>query len=251
LPDELIESVRAGQTILFAGAGVSWPAGLPSAVAIAELIARAIREERPNYTVGAVGGELPSVASDLVAYMGRPKLEAAIRQALNPPQGLNPTKAHLAAVRLFKLIVTTNYDELFERAADELHIHTPLIYQELAPSETRLPERAIIKLQGSASKAESLLITDHEVAMLDRTRARLWTAAVDALRNNPVLVVGTSLRDVSVIRLFSEANVRGFYASPRPWLTEITKARVAKWNLQCIVGSADAVLSDLAASSNS
>src|SRR5215471_2839226 len=126
LPDELVESVRAGQTILFSGAGVSWSAGLPSAAAFAELLARAIREKQPNYAVGAVGGELPSVASDLAAYLGRSNLEAAIRQALSPPQGLNPTKAHVEAVRLFKLILTTNYDELFERAANELHVPVPL-----------------------------------------------------------------------------------------------------------------------------
>jgi hypothetical protein len=247
VPDNLVNSVRTGQTILFAGAGISWPAGLPSAVAFAELLARTIRENNPDYSVGAVGGALPSVASDLVAYMGRGKLETAIRQALNPPQGLKPTKAHLEAVRLFNLILTTNYDDLFERAAEELHIDVPVIYRELVAGEARLPQRAIVKLQGCAHMRESLLITDQEVAMLDQTRARLWEATVDALRNHSVLAVGTSLRDVSVVRLFSEGNVHGYYAAPRPWLTEITKARVARWNLESIVGSADAIMQDLGA----
>jgi hypothetical protein len=247
LPDELVGSARAGQTILFAGAGVSWPAGLPSATAFAELLARPIRENHPDYTVGAVGGTLPSVASDVVAYMGRPRLEAAIHQALNPPHGLRPTKAHLEAVRIFKLILTTNYDSLFEQAAEELQIDIPIIYDELAPSQRHLPSRAIVKLQGCSRMPGSLLITDQEVAMLDRTRCRLWEATVSALSNASVLVLGTSLRDMSVVRLFSEANVHGYYASPSPWLTEITKKRLEKWKLKCIVGSANAVLTDLSA----
>ena len=52
--------------------------------------------------------------------------------------------------------------------------------------------------------------------LLDRTCPNLWQAILDLFATKLVIVVGTSLRDPSIIRLFTEASDRmsGFFVAP-------------------------------------
>lgn len=242
IPADLVEAVVRKRAILFAGSGISLAAGLPSANAFAQSLVRRLRESDPNYSVNPTGTAFAGIATDLEASRGRQYLLSAIADLIHPPQGIEPTDAHLSAVTMFDRIFTTNYDALFELAAARQSIEVTQVADEL---EDTLPQRAIVKLHGSAESPNSLLLTERDVFMFDRSRPRLWAAAQAALQTNMVVVVGASLRDPSIVRFFSEVGDRlhGYFIVPYLW--ESTPERLRPWNLQCIQTDADTFMTEL------
>lgn len=244
LPTELIHTVRSQKAVLFAGSGISLAAGLPSAAAFSEKLIQLVRKRDSYYNVNPVGGVFAGVATDLEASGDRGQLINAVLSLIHPPQGIVPTLAHQLAVKLFDYILTTNYDVLFEDALVGQSQQSALIVSEI---QGNLPERAIIKLHGSAGTPESLLLTELDVFTFDQTRPLLWQAVVKELREKMVVVIGTSLRDPSIIRLFNEVGkgLHGFFVAPRVW--KYTPRRLQPWNLQCIDADADTFMKELAA----
>jgi NAD-dependent SIR2 family protein deacetylase len=243
IPEPLVEAVESRRAVLFAGAGISLPAGLPSAAVFSEHLAQTLYGKDPDYAVSPVGSAFSAIASDLEALTSRAFLLQEVEKILKPPQGLHPTIGHTKAVTLFDLILTTNWDDLFEEAAAAQHENLTLVADEIVD---RLPERAIIKLHGSFSTPSTLLLAEREVLNMDRSRSRLWKAICEILHNRPVVVVGTSLRDPSIIRLFEDArpSAPGYFVVPR--FFEATQRRLRAWNLECIAADADTFLTALA-----
>jgi hypothetical protein len=81
---------------------------------------------------------------------------------------------------------------------------------------------------------------------MDLTRPRLWESVLDIVHIKPLVVVGTSLRDPSVVRLFEEARpgAQLGYLVVRSF-SKTTEARVKRWNLECIAADADVSLPHL------
>ena len=142
----------------------------------------------------------------------------------------------------FDLIFTTNWDDLFERAAAAASVDLPVVGSEIAGD---LPPRALVKLHGSTAAPDSLLLTETDIAAMDTGRPRLWRAVRDALRTRPLVVVGSSLRDPSIVRLFTEAKpqVGGWFVGPQMFAT--TQRRLKAWNLECLAADADAFFESL------
>lgn len=248
LPVELVNAVRKKEAILFAGSGISLSAGFPSANAIAQSLVQLIHESDPDYTVNPTGAALAGIATDLAALRGRSFLDEFIKKIIDSPQGVEPTSAHLKAVTLFNNIITTNYDSLFELAALSNGICLPSISAEI---EDILPQNSLLKLHGSTSESDSLLLTENEVFMFDKTRPNLWNAVLELLNSKMVIVVGASLHDPSIIRLFSEVGgkIHGYFVAPDLWKS--TYGRVDSWNLECIKANANDFMKELALACNS
>jgi hypothetical protein len=246
LPPRLLEAVREHRAVLFAGSGISLAAGLPSTAAFSERLAQLVREAEPEYAFSPAASAFAAIATDLETLRDRRFVTDAVRDLVQPPQNPGPTVAHLHAVRLFPQIITTNLDRLFERAAQEQQLNTAEIAG--AFTGTILPERTIVKFHGSFDRPESLVITERDIAMLDKDQSRLWSAVVQVLREKTVIVVGSSLRDPSIVRLFAETGDRmnGFMVSPA--MLPSTVARVRKWGLECIESRSDDFLVALAES---
>ena len=243
LPARLVTAVANREAVLFAGAGISMSAGLPSAGAFAEHMAQVLYKSDPEYAVSPVGAAFAAIASDVEAYGSRDFLLSEVGKLLDPPQGLQPTAAHRKAVRLFDLILTTNWDSLFEKAAAAHGNRFGVIADEIAGAWQGC---AIIKLHGSLETPASLLLTESDVLGMDKSRARLWAAVRDILRDRTLVVIGTSLRDPSIIRLFDDAQPRssGYFVAPKFFAA--TAARVRAWNLVCIAADADSFFARLA-----
>lgn len=243
IPERLAAAVAKREAVLFAGAGISMAAGLPSAAAFADHLSQVLYKKDPGYVVSPSGAAFAAIASDLEASMSREFLLQEVGKLLDPPQGLQPTVAHTKAVGLFDLIFTTNWDSLFEEAAAAQGKPLSVISEEIP---LYLPDRALIKLHGSLSNPGSLLLTESDVLSMDKNRARLWAAARNMLRDRTLVVVGTSLRDPSIFRLFDEAQPRspGYFVVPKFFAA--TAARLRAWNLQCIDADADSFFTKLA-----
>ena len=104
---------------------------------------------------------------------------------------MQPTTAHRKAVNLFDLILTTNWDALFEIAATVEGQHFHIVTDELQQEPSG---RAILKLHGSIRDPGSLLLTEFDVLKMDSSRPRLWRWARRLLSQHTLLVVGSSFR---------------------------------------------------------
>lgn len=243
LPPPLIEAVRKGNAVLFAGAGMSLAVGLPSAVAFSERLAFEIAKYEPGYDISPSAAVFAGTATDLVLLKGRRTLVNELHDLMNPPHGLQPSVAHRIAVRLFDQIVTTNYDDLFEQAINEIGQKIPIQEGEL--SADNLPSPCILKLHGSWSRPDSLIITESDVLMLDQTHPKLWYALLELLRTKVVVTVGMSLRDPSIVRLFTEARstLRGYAVMPGNF--RLRDRRLNALNIDVIDSDADTFFSAL------
>ncbi|MEK7406240.1 MAG: SIR2 family protein, partial [Acidobacteriota bacterium] len=146
-----------------------------------------------------------------------------------PSTGINPQI--LLRRRLFEQAAAAQRESLSVISGDIVH---------------GLPERAIVKLHGSLSEPASLLLTEADVFAMDKERSRLWAAACAIIRSRPLVVVGTSLRDPSIVRLFAESRpqAHGYFVVPKFFAA--TARRLQAWNLECIAAGADTFFENLA-----
>jgi hypothetical protein len=239
VPSSLIREVLSGEAMLFAGAGMSLAAGMPSAAALVQYLTDTIREIDATY-LGAP--TVAGVAADLEALTSRQTLVEKIRSLLDPPQGLTETTAHASAARFFDLIVTNNWDDLFEQALRTNGDDRAILTEE---SVTPIPDRALVKLHGTLQRPQTLLLTEGDIASMEVTRRQLWSGTRDALRSRPAVVVGTQLRDPSIVKLFHEARPLkgGYFVTPT--VNETVQARLKAFNLQAVAITAEAMFERL------
>jgi hypothetical protein len=256
LPPGLAKAVSAGEVVAFYGAGVSLASGLPSAVAFADAIAGRILELFPDYVAPTSGTYLNAVAADLEALAGREELERTVEAIVSPPWTAEPTLAHRVGGRLFRQIITTNFDNLLEHALSELGdfgLTVPIasdtveIRRSYRAGETSedLTDFELIKLHGSLWEPSTLVLTDHDLSNLARTRPQIWSSIVELLRRKSLLVLGSSLRDPSLVALLDSVGpeLRGWVVLPT--FGDAERARLRRWSLEPIAATADSVVEAL------
>jgi hypothetical protein len=191
---ELGRRARRGQLALFAGAGVSAAAGLPTwEQLLDELAARSglaadLRE-------GLARLPAQDAAALLARELGRDRLEEFVQERFGPgPYAL----AHaLVAALPVQEFVTTNYDPLVELAAADVGRElTVLPFQEPTPGAPWL-----LKLHGDAAHPDSIVLTREEYLQFGDTRAALAGVLHSLLLTRHVLFVGTSMQDDDLIRI--------------------------------------------------
>jgi hypothetical protein len=224
--DDIARAVSNGECILFLGAGVHCPPPEGSGYAYPE-------EERPP--MGSALSEQLAAKCDLAARYpnesprqlarvslfyettrSRNQLVDEIKAAVQ--NGKRPSPALRALAELgFPLVITTNFDRLFERALmeagkdPELSVYSPSSSDETRdyPGAQPTPERPfVLKIHGDVGHPESLVVTDedyiqfvlrmsdkepyHPVPMTFRFFFMKWTT----------LFVGYSLIDYNLRLLF-------------------------------------------------
>lgn len=227
---DLLKSVRAivedDDSILFAGAGMSLAAGMPSANALNDLLAVGLSKAGGDAWDGSRPGSFQETAQLYESRFGRDNLESTVRGAINAFAWADVTPAHLESVRKFKTIVTTNYDDFFEKACDQLSKKYRVISGD-EPLTSIQDGVTIVKLDGSASSPGSLVLT-HEDAMRARTeRSSLWSSLASKMEQAPVVVIGHSMRDLNTQKLLGgrKASAKGYLIAPRIGDFQATKAR--------------------------
>lgn len=203
---------RAGSVeILFAGAGLSLSAGYPSANALAGVLGQALSldpEQTSRHSLAQLFefGEM---------VLGRDRCLEIVGQLLNPPVPVEPTPAHIAAVRRFAVILTTNYDRLFEQACAMLKIPCLVVTPNDQPPSDAKATVTIYKIDGSIDRPETLILT-----ATDAERARggtpFWKTIEGLLNTSRPIVIGHSLRDANSLRLMNgrNLNIKGIYVAP-------------------------------------
>ena len=193
-PEALLNALRDGRLVVFAGAGVSMgpPANLPGfrelAIQVAEGTGLSIGEyEQEDRFLGRVKAAGPDVHRI-----------AAQRLQQNNPQ---PTELHRNLLRVYPgtegiRVVTTNFDLLFEEAASIVFDAGPKIFQAPAlPLGQRF--QGIVHIHGSVSEPEETVLTNLDFGRAYLTEADGWARRflVDLFANHTVLFVGYSHND--------------------------------------------------------
>lgn len=217
LPPDLVERAADGDLILFAGAGVSLAAGYPSQRAMIELITSHLRRSFNDETLDLSGKSFQEIAGNIEAAFGRRYLLDIFLHAMSPPQGVSPTAAHVLGVCLFKTIITTNFDALFEAACDAQGIEYQVVGR--SPELDAAPQEVtrIFKLSGTLTDPQSLRITEQDVRRALGHTPAIWDRLLGMVRASPVVFAGSSLRDESIKMMFADAPagaLGGFIVSP-------------------------------------
>lgn len=192
--DRLAGLARNGDLVAFIGAGVGRSAGLPDWRQLLGSLAanthwdhamrKAILNLSPEDAAEALGKELGD------------RLQNLIVSAVDAKQyGLSHSL--LASMRMQE-VVTTNYDDLFERACDRPHNGT----LKVLPRE-RVTGRQpwLLKLHGDAAVPKSIVLTRSQYLDFEARSAPLAAVVQAHMVTRHMLFVGYSLSDTNFIRL--------------------------------------------------
>ncbi len=193
-PEQLLNALRDGRLVVFAGAGVSMgaPAHLPSFRRLAEKVA--------DGTGQFIGNDEPEDR-----FLGRLKDRGTdvhrIAADVLQPDASKPTELHRNLLRLYGApddvrIVTTNFDLLFEQSAAALFHSDPQLFQGPAlPVGSRF--QGIVHLHGSVANPKEMVLTHRDFGRAYLTESDGWARRflVDLFTNYTVLFVGYSHSD--------------------------------------------------------
>lgn len=192
-PDCILDALRDGELVVFAGAGVSM--GPPSNLASFEKLANDIA-----FGTG-------QVASDpLDRFLGQlqhRKVSVHERAAqLLSRVGSAPNALHHDLLRLFRVaervrLVTTNFDQHFQTAAQALFGELPDIHRAPAlPLGNRFA--GIVHVHGALTHPQDMVLTDADFGRAYLTEGWARRFLVEVFRRYTVLFVGYSHADVAM-----------------------------------------------------
>lgn len=190
-PTPLLNALRDGQLVIFAGAGVSMgaPANLPNFESLARMIAEGTCETlRDGDPIDEFLGRLQDKGV---------KVHARAAEVLSH-EGLKAKELHRNLLRLYPdagpvRIVTTNFDLLFEQAAGILKVHPEVFRAPALPLGDQF--NGIVHVHGAVTHPDEMVITDKDFgrAYLNKGWARRFL--VELFSNFTILFVGYSHND--------------------------------------------------------
>ena len=192
-PKPLLDALRDGNLVVFAGAGVSMgePAGLPDfrslAMTVAEGTGEVLAKGEPE---DGFLGRLQDKGVDVHKIAAQELLK-------DDPQ---PTSLHQDLLSLYSKpesvrLVTTNFDMLFERGAETALESEPVIFRAPAlPLGTKF--NGIVHVHGSVDREAEMVLTDKDFGRAYLTERWAGRFVVDLFRTYTVLFVGYSHSDV-------------------------------------------------------
>lgn len=196
---ELIDALRKGECVVFAGAGLSQGAGLPSWDAFIRHLADDLGAPH--------AGELEhflDVAQWYLEEKGEERLAEQIRRHFGPDLA-RPTLAHYLLMSLpVRVAVTTNYDDLLEQTLEALRRHPTKITEEGDVSSTGHGEGvSVVKMHGDAAVSKRFVLGRDDFDRFLRQRPAMAALLEALLLNHSFLFVGYALRDPNFRQIHS------------------------------------------------
>lgn len=189
---ELGGRCAAGRLSLFLGAGVSVAAGVPDFVDLVR--SASIDLGRPLHPTDAAGAA--DAAAHLASDVGDEAFSSAIKRALGST-GTALLHGLLASTRT-PTVMTTNFDDLFERSAD---ITFAEARPDVLPWERERRTPWVLKMHGSVGRQGRLVITSEDLRDFNTAERPLASVVQAQMLLSDVLFVGYSLRDPNVRQL--------------------------------------------------
>jgi O-acetyl-ADP-ribose deacetylase (regulator of RNase III) len=185
---ELEAALRAGECVLFVGAGLSSGAGLPDWNGLV----RRLSEElglRPGPRLDYL-----DLAQWYRERFGPPALAEVIRQTFGGAP--LPTLGHYLLMSLpVRHVITTNYDGLLERALAALKRHPVKVVRQEDVARTGQAGVYVVKLHGDASRPEEVVVSRDDYDEFFQRRPAMALLLEGLLLNQTFFFVGYGLRD--------------------------------------------------------
>ena len=200
-PIDLLNALRDGKLVVFAGAGVSMgePARLPNFEHLAQMIAEGTGEAlQDGETIDRFLGRLQH---------GHVRVHERAAEILSP-DGLEFTELHRNLLRLYPdagpvYVVTTNFDSLFEQAMEDEFGSMPEVFRAPALPLGR-QFNGIVHLHGAVSTPSEMVITDENFGRAYMTEGWAARFLVELFSNFTILFVGYSYDD-TIMRYLTRA----------------------------------------------
>lgn len=243
----LLDAVRNRQAVLFAGAGISWKAIGFGGLHIRDQLGMQIKRDYPTYDYAARSPE--EVCDEYVALNGKLPLVNELSGLI--PQNKQPQDGHIAAVKAFRFIVTTNWDLLFESAYRQIGQHYQVLSQESDAAMFNYDQHNLLKIHGSADRPTTLIATTDDYEGYADTHRNLQAKVSELLDNNTVVFVGYGLRDEHIRHLLARIRRNRQQWTKRAFAVgffdEVRTKLLASRQIETIEADADEFLLELAA----
>lgn len=224
IPKDLYNEIKTGNCVIFAGAGISTEGGMYGKPTFYEEIMSEFEEKEIEIPFPA----LMQKYCDEFDNGGKNSLIRKIIQRLedfsrNDEIYRSSSRFHrdIAKIPSVKTIVTTNWDNFFER---ELNILVPMIDNKDIPFWDD-NKKQILKIHGSVTRPETIVATsnDYEETIEVKSKELIFTKLKDLMATKTFIFVGYSLRDDN-IRLIYDSILKklGLFAR-RAYIVNPTK----------------------------
>lgn len=225
IPRELIQEIKLNNCVLFCGAGIStegtyWRTTFYDQ--IRELCKYPKKIENPlfadvmqYYCVKFDGGLKNKLIREIIDWIEPFCIEG------EPNRSVTMFHREIARIPYFKIVVTTNWDPLLERA---LNVLVPMVEDRDIPFWNE-QKHQVLKIHGCITRPQTIIATrsDYEICMTDKTRGAIFTKLRDLMATKTFIFVGYSITDPDFKLIYDEVieNLgefrRGSYViDPRP-----------------------------------
>lgn len=224
IPLSLIQAHKEGKVVFFCGAGISLDSGLPTYNDIVQKIKNKFAYDFPTnsslFHTKKNDSLPPEIYLNLVEYHlteGRKSVREQLLNMLSNPKNKGSSYLHEALLKLAKdnvgrlHLVTTNFDHLFEIAAENINLNTKKYLAPMLPIPNHTRWDGLVYLHGlipdskdDVTRLNQLVLTsgDFGRAYLQEGWARRFL--LELFRNFTVCFIGYSLND-AVVRYLTDA----------------------------------------------
>jgi hypothetical protein len=192
----LADLARAGRLVAFLGAGVSRAAGVPGWQELIAALARRAGLGDPECE--RLLALRPWDAAEIIAGRLDVPTGEAIERELSAPGGQHSITHGLIASMRLPGVITTNWDDRYERAARVPTAGT------LRVLPRDLPDGSgpwLLKLHGDLADPDSIVLTRDDSLDFDANRVPLASVLQSHMLTHHLLLLGYSLSDDSFVRL--------------------------------------------------
>jgi hypothetical protein len=221
-PNELLKAISKGEVVLFAGAGVSTESNTVPVRRLVEVVCSELGIDVDKAL------PFPDLMSQFCEKFGKDALLRKIKEHFDNIRSFfelyaYATKFHaeLATIFLLEDIVTTNWDDYFERECGA----TPFVTAEDF-AFWNLPGRKVLKIHGSINSIGSIVATreDYERCYRDLSTGLLGSSLKLFLGTKTILYMGFSFRDDDFLRIheFLSQEMKGL--RPRSFIVTLDRS---------------------------
>ena len=199
--ERLFELIRKEEVLLFAGAGFSMYAGYPSGKELAKKMYNKLTPNQQDEI--ELTSNLLQVTEDIYNLKNGNKnyLIEILKKEFQKDPISTETHNLLAKIPQIKTVITTNYDDLFERTNKNIEVIRRSSDYSIIDSK----KQQLFKIHGDLSDTKNIILTksDYDNFFIEnKDETVFWTAVKDRLASNHILFIGYSLEDSNIMVMF-------------------------------------------------